>query len=85
MMQMYSVHSNCLREALNSAISAAYLNVSICMQAIRHRTDTKLYRIQTPQTPIVRTRRYKEYHMDEFPGGTNMIVAVLAYTGGASA
>ncbi|CAL5224064.1 g6689 [Coccomyxa viridis] len=50
-------------------------------QAIRHRTDTKLYRIQTPQTPIVRTRRYKEYHMDEFPSGTNMIVAVLAYTG----
>ena len=55
------------------------------MQAIRHRTDTKLYRIQTPQTPIVRTRRYKEYHMDEFPGGTNMIVAVLAYTGHAPA
>ena len=40
-----------------------------------------MYRIQTPQTPIVRTKRYKEYHMDEFPSGTNMIVAVLAYTG----
>ncbi len=52
-----------------------------CVQAVRHRTDTKLYRIQTPQTPIVRTKRYKEYHMDEFPSGTNMIVAVLAYTG----
>ena len=54
------------------------------MQTIRHRTDTKLYRIQTPQTPIVRTKRYKEYHMDEYPSGTNMIVAVLAYTGAAS-
>ena len=61
------------------------LKVSLVMQAIRHRTDTKLYRIQTPQTPIVRTRRYKEYHMDEFPSGTNMIVAVLAYTGSAPA
>ena len=54
----------------------------MCAQAIRHRTDTKLYRIQSPQTPVVRTRRYKDYHMDEFPSGTNMIVAVLAYTGG---
>jgi DNA-directed RNA polymerase I subunit RPA2 len=26
-------------------------------QALQHRTDTKLYRIQTPQTPIARTSR----------------------------
>lgn len=50
-------------------------------QTVRHRTDAKLYRLQTPQTPIARTKRYDEYHMDEFPSGTNMIVAVLAYTG----
>ncbi|EIE18403.1 beta and beta-prime subunits of DNA dependent RNA-polymerase, partial [Coccomyxa subellipsoidea C-169] len=50
-------------------------------QSVRHRTDAKLYRLQTPQTPIARTQRYDEYHMDEFPSGTNMIVAVLAYTG----
>lgn len=50
-------------------------------QALQHRSDTKMYRIQSPQTPLVRTQRYGEYHMDEFPSGTNMIVAVLAYTG----
>eukprot|EP00882_Tetradesmus_deserticola_P033516 GHRQ01038292.1.p1 GENE.GHRQ01038292.1~~GHRQ01038292.1.p1 ORF type:complete len:219 (+),score=74.81 GHRQ01038292.1:1-657(+) len=50
-------------------------------QALQHRTDTKLYRIQTPQTPIARTERYDEFHMDEFPAGTNAVVAVLSYTG----
>ncbi|KAL4423560.1 hypothetical protein ABPG77_004600, partial [Micractinium sp. CCAP 211/92] len=50
-------------------------------QALTHRTDNKMYRIQTPQTPIARTKRYENYCMDEFPNGTNAIVAVLAYTG----
>ncbi|EFJ43848.1 hypothetical protein VOLCADRAFT_95925 [Volvox carteri f. nagariensis] len=50
-------------------------------QALAHRTDTKMYRLQTPQAPICRTIRYAEYKMDEFPNGTNAIVAVLAYTG----
>lgn len=31
----------------------------------------RLYRIQTPQTPIARTRQYDRYCMDEFPAGTN--------------
>ena len=55
------------------------------MQALQHRADGKLYRIQTPQTPIARTKRYNTYKMDEFPSGMNMIVAVLAYTGGCCA
>jgi hypothetical protein len=50
-------------------------------QALPHRTDTKLYRLQTPQTPIARTDKYDTFHMDEFPSGTNAVVAVLAYTG----
>lgn len=28
------------------------------MQSIAHRPDNKIYRIQTPQTPITRTKRY---------------------------
>lgn len=36
---------------------------------------------QTPQTPIVRTKTYEKYNIDEFPLGTNAIVAVLAYSG----
>ncbi|GLI65505.1 hypothetical protein VaNZ11_009054, partial [Volvox africanus] len=50
-------------------------------QALMHSVDTKMYRLQTPQAPICRTIRYAEYKMDEFPNGTNAIVAVLAYTG----
>lgn len=50
-------------------------------QALFHRTDNKLYRLQTPQTPLARTRKYEDYVMDEYPNGTNAIVAVLAYTG----
>ncbi|KAJ8622002.1 hypothetical protein MRB53_030531 [Persea americana] len=50
-------------------------------QALQFRTDNKLYHLQTPQSPIVRTAAYSKYCMDEFPTGTNAIVAVLAYTG----
>ncbi len=46
------------------------------MQAWRHRSDGKLYRLNTPQTPIARTAKYETYHIDEFPSGTNAIVAV---------
>ena len=50
------------------------------MQALQHRTDSKLYRVLTPQTPIARTRLYDRHGIDEFPNGTNMMVAVIAYT-----
>jgi DNA-directed RNA polymerase I subunit RPA2 len=46
-----------------------------------HRTDNKLYRLLTPQAPLVRTERHGEYGMDEFPQGTNAVVAVISYTG----
>eukprot|EP00252_Welwitschia_mirabilis_P017700 TRINITY_DN3920_c0_g2_i1.p1 TRINITY_DN3920_c0_g2~~TRINITY_DN3920_c0_g2_i1.p1 ORF type:complete len:1013 (-),score=180.62 TRINITY_DN3920_c0_g2_i1:147-3080(-) len=50
-------------------------------QSIQYRSDGKLYRLQTPQTPITHTIGYKKYGIDEYPSGTNAIVAVLAYTG----
>ncbi|PNY04497.1 DNA-directed RNA polymerase i subunit rpa2-like protein [Trifolium pratense] len=50
-------------------------------QTIKLRADQKLYHLQTPQSPIVRTSAYTKYNVDEFPTGTNAIVAVLAYTG----
>jgi DNA-directed RNA polymerase I subunit RPA2 len=49
--------------------------------AISRRTDNKLYRIQTPQTPIVRPALHDHYGFDGFPNGTNAIVAVISYTG----
>ncbi|KAF8138317.1 DNA-directed RNA polymerase I polypeptide 2 [Boletus edulis] len=49
--------------------------------AIQHRTDNKLYRLQTGQTPIVRPHLHNTYAMDAFPNGTNAVVAVISYTG----
>ena len=49
--------------------------------SIQHRTDNKLYRLQTGQTPIVRPRLHDHYKMDGFPQGTNAVVAVISYTG----
>ena len=51
------------------------------VQAYNHRPDGKLYRIQTPQKPLARTKQYDEFTMDEYPQGTNMVVCVVAYTG----
>ncbi|KAL6613997.1 hypothetical protein ACP70R_036267 [Stipagrostis hirtigluma subsp. patula] len=55
--------------------------MGFCGQALKFRTDVKAFHLQTPQTPIVRTATYDKYCMDEFPAGTNAIVAVLSYTG----
>ncbi|KZP13484.1 beta and beta-prime subunits of DNA dependent RNA-polymerase [Athelia psychrophila] len=49
--------------------------------ALKHRTDNKLYRLQTGQSPIVRPALHNTYAMDSFPNGTNAIVAVISYTG----
>lgn len=49
--------------------------------SLPHRTDNKLYRLQTPQAPIVQTGIHGRYKMDEYPNGTNAVVAVLSYTG----
>ncbi|ANZ73425.1 BA75_00737T0 [Komagataella pastoris] len=49
--------------------------------ALVHRSDNKLYRLQTGQTPIVKANLYDDYGMDNFPNGTNAVVAVISYTG----
>lgn len=49
--------------------------------ALRHRTDNKLYQLQTGQSPIVRPALHNTYAMDSYPNGTNAIVAVISYTG----
>lgn len=48
--------------------------------AYRKRNDNKLYYITTPQAPLIRTRVYNEYALDDYAMGTNAIVAVLSYT-----
>jgi DNA-directed RNA polymerase I subunit RPA2 len=49
--------------------------------SIPYRCDNKMYRIQTPQAPLVHNERLEEYHLDEYPLGTNAVVAVISYTG----
>ncbi|PFH49259.1 hypothetical protein AMATHDRAFT_76288 [Amanita thiersii Skay4041] len=49
--------------------------------ALKHRTDNKLYRLQTGQSPVVRPKLHNTYAMDAFPNGTNAVVAVISYTG----
>lgn len=49
--------------------------------SIRYRADNKLYRLNFPQSPIVKTKIYDRYKIDDYPIGTNAIVAVVSYTG----
>jgi DNA-directed RNA polymerase I subunit RPA2 len=49
--------------------------------SFQHRTDNKMYRIQNPQRPLVYNDPYSEYAMNEYPMGTNAVVAVISYTG----
>lgn len=49
--------------------------------SIANRTDNKLYRLNFPQSPMVRTKAYDYYHIDDYPMGTNAVVAVVSYTG----
>ncbi|KAJ1728702.1 hypothetical protein LPJ61_003892 [Coemansia biformis] len=51
------------------------------MQSYPYRTDNKLYRLQTGQTPICRPRIYDAYGVDGYPNGANAVVAVISYTG----
>lgn len=42
--------------------------------------ETKLYRLQTPGTPLFRPVHYDNIELDDFPMGINAIVAVISYT-----
>lgn len=48
---------------------------------LTHRSDNKMYRLQTGQSPIVRAGLFDEYGLDNFPNGMNAVVAVISYTG----
>ena len=50
------------------------------LHSYKYRPDNKLYRILTPQSPMVAPKKYYEYGLDEYPLGTNAVVAVISYT-----
>ncbi|XP_067211558.1 DNA-directed RNA polymerase I subunit RPA2 isoform X2 [Linepithema humile] len=47
----------------------------------QQQSQTKLYRLQTPAAPLFRPVHYDKINMDDFPMGTNAIIAVISYTG----
>lgn len=51
------------------------------LHSFTHRTDSKLFRLQNPQAPVVHNASHAEFGMDEYPSGANAVVAVIAYTG----
>uniref|UniRef100_A0A673BFY2 DNA-directed RNA polymerase subunit beta n=1 Tax=Sphaeramia orbicularis TaxID=375764 RepID=A0A673BFY2_9TELE len=51
------------------------------LHSFMDRSDNKLYRLQTPQSALVRPYMYDHYNLDNYPSGTNAIVAVISYTG----
>ncbi|KAJ8929566.1 hypothetical protein NQ314_017730 [Rhamnusium bicolor] len=44
-------------------------------------SETKLYRLQTPSSPLFRPVHHDNINLDDFAMGTNAIVAVISYTG----
>lgn len=49
--------------------------------SLKYRSENKMYTITTPQTPFCRNEHYDKYEFDEYPLGTNAVVAVISYTG----
>ena len=46
----------------------------------RFQAANKLFRIQTPTSPLFRPAHWDGINMDDFATGTNAIVAVISYT-----
>ena len=44
-------------------------------------SDSRLYRILTPQTPIIRPVIYSNLNIDQYPQGFNAVVAVISFSG----
>jgi len=52
--------------------------------ALPHRRDNKLYRLMTPQAPLVHSRTHataQNENDDQYPQGMNAVVAVVSFTG----
>eukprot|EP01080_Neovahlkampfia_damariscottae_P002872 gene2872-4715_t len=55
--------------------------MAIPTHTFQHRTDNKLYRLQTPQRPLSQTDLQEKLPFNDYPTGTNAIVAVISHTG----
>lgn len=57
-----------------------YRCVCMCARAQKFTQNCYCACFQTPQSPIVRPYLYDQYCVDEYPLGTNAVVAVITYT-----
>lgn len=55
--------------------------MGIPSHTLKYRSDNKMYSIITPQSCLVRPSMHDYYEMDNYPLGTNAVVAVISYTG----
>ena len=46
-----------------------------------YRFDNRLYRLMTPQIPLVKGQNAEENGFMDYCSGTNAVVAVISYTG----
>ncbi|XP_040034006.2 DNA-directed RNA polymerase I subunit RPA2 [Gasterosteus aculeatus] len=75
----YSDHNQSPRNMYQCQMSKQTMGFPL--HSFKERSDNKLYRLQTPQSPLVRPYTYDHYNLDNYPSGTNAIVAVISYTG----
>ncbi|XP_069001311.1 DNA-directed RNA polymerase I subunit RPA2 [Embiotoca jacksoni] len=75
----YSDHNQSPRNMYQCQMSKQTMGFPL--HSFMDRSDNKLYRLQTPQSPLVRPHMYDHYNLDNYPSGTNAIVAVISYTG----
>lgn len=47
------------------------------MYSYDNRVDNKVYRIITPQIPLVRNQAQDSFNMDDYPTGTNAVIAMM--------
>uniref|UniRef100_A0A915KBH9 DNA-directed RNA polymerase n=1 Tax=Romanomermis culicivorax TaxID=13658 RepID=A0A915KBH9_ROMCU len=75
----FSDHNQSPRNVYQCQMGKQTMGVPV--HRLEKRIDNKLYRLQTPQSPLVRPQAYDDYGVDEYGLGTNAIVAVISYTG----
>lgn len=46
-----------------------------------YRIDRKVYKVTTPQNPMVKCDKFDSLGFNEFPSGANAVIAVISYTG----
>lgn len=80
-MKLVDFTTACVPSEVKRIVFSGKQTMGFPLHSFMDRSDNKLYRLQTPQSPLVRPTMYDHYNLDNYPSGTNAIVAVISYTG----